>query len=226
MLDMMIKFSALAITLVAALPVENVKRAGATADDVPIVVIHNPISQPQNFLQIYKDGTTWVDQVTQFTASNSSKLHQNQVDNGADLPESTLFDFVPVDSTFMQYDNAQCLQSPSSGICYGHVRVHDPSASDLVLSVNYPGKADGKSVYLDHESESDDSSQLLQFFSFDTSSKELQFIGATKNETSDPAYGYQGPYSAEGWESSKGLVRIANVNDAEGHWEFRNLRSM
>jgi len=229
MLDM-IKFSALAfgMTLVSAFPVENVKRAGVTANDVPIVNIHDPISEPQNFLQIYKDGSTWVDQILQFTASNSSKLHQNKVDNGADLPGSTFFDFVPVDSTFMQYDNGNCLQSPPSGLCYGHMRVHDPStsASDLVLSVNYPGRADGKSVYLDHESQSDDSSQLLQFFSFDTSSKELQFIGAMKNETGDPAYGWQGPFSAEGWESSNGLVRIANVDDAEGHWEFRNLRSM
>jgi len=224
----MIKFSALAfgMTLVAAVPIDDVKRASPTANDVPVVDIHNPISRPQNILQVYSDNSTWVDQVTQFTASNSSKLLQNRVNGGVNTPGSTFFDFVPVDSTFMQYDNGKCLQSPPSGVCYGHVRVHDPSADDLVLSVNYPGHADGNPVYLNHESESDDSSQLLQFFSFDTSSKVLQFIGAMKNETTDPAYGWQGPFAAQGWESSKGLAVIANVQDAEGHWEFRNLRSM
>lgn len=225
MLDMM-KLASLGLGLASmtgAFPMQ--KRATPVPADVPIVQVGSPIGSPQNVLQVYNNGAIFVDQILQFTASNSSKLHQNKVDNGADLPGSTQFDFVPINSTLMQYSNDGCYASPPTGLCYGHVRVHQDN-SNLVLTVNNPGKADGEAPYLDKEFLSDDSGQLLQFWSYDTSSQVLSFIGAMQNETSDPAWGYQGPYQAQGYSGSSGLAVLANVKDSQGMWYFKNLKQM
>jgi len=221
-----------------------VKRGGLHADDVPIVTIRDPIAQSQNILEVYHDQakTTYISEITQITASNSSQLNMHKVDSASgNIPSGTLFDFLPVDSTFMQYKNDRCGGEFTDGLCYGHVSVHQDvsvseSDSNLVLSVLYPGKADGNPIYLDTESRSDDSSQLLQFFSYDQSSQVLKFIGVPSNLTTDAEYGWKGPYGAMGFgdenqrakqaeaeAEERGVARVINVDDAAGDFVLRLL---
>jgi hypothetical protein len=78
-----------------------------------------------------------------------------------------------------------------------------------------------QSPYLDEESISDDSGQLLQFWSYDTSSDRLSFLGIAQNQKEDPAYAYMGPYAAEGYSESGSYWVLANENDAEGKSYFK-----
>jgi hypothetical protein len=102
-------------------------------------------------------------------------------------------------------------------------------------SLNSPGKADGNPIYLDTESRSDDSSQLLQFFSYDQSSQVLKFIGVPSNLTQDAEYGWTGPYGAmgfgdenmraqaKGMRADENVARVINEDDAAGDFVLRLL---
>lgn len=76
---------------------------------------------------------------------------------------------------------------------YGHI-----AYGDKHLTVNSPGKADGQNIQLsDQVSTSDDSSQMLQYWSLDVNEKTVKFLGAPKDapfETTGPFY----PKSIEG----------------------------
>lgn len=223
----------LLVTLAQAIPAQNPgtwKRASLNPNDVPIVTLHGAVNdRPKYFLQEYPeieegDSQTKIFYAEAQPSSEGTQLTQINSQDGSD--SKTSFDFIPVDSAFMGYSNEGCLGGDDDSLCYGHLRLSgsaDDSGLGLIVSVADPGRAITQIPTLDKESESDDSGQLLQFWSYKQSTGDLTFLGISQNPNATYSSEYQGPYGAEGYKESKGFVMIANKKDAEGSFVFDHL---
>jgi len=211
----MLTFSLLA-TLSQAIP-------ALKSDIVGEVTLYAPVNQsPKYFLQKYRDGMVFYASAQ----SNDEGVQLMQYNSATESNAETSFDFIPVDSPFMEYSNKGCLSGQPDSLCYGHLRVSgtaDDSGLGLVVSVDDPGRAVTQIPYLDRETQSDDSGQLLQFFSLKPSTGDLAFLGISLNPNATYSSEYAGPYGAQGYQASKGFVEIANEKDAEGVFAFDDL---
>jgi len=141
-------------------------------------------------------------------STEGSKLIANKP-SGDGTPAATEFTFIPADSTFMQY-------AQSDSLVYGHIAL--ASNTDLHLTVDLPGRADGQTPYLNTKFVTEDSSQLLQFWSYDLSNKIVTFIGRS-NRTVSPTY--TGPFAPARSTEDTEEVKLASQGDTFGRFFLR-----